>query len=59
MAGTSAPHFMNVRIAVGAQYRMETLYFWMISHQRPWCGVSGVPSYRTDVVALARAPYTM
>src|SRR5438046_8180006 len=30
--GYSAPHFMNVRIAVGAQERIETLYFSMIDH---------------------------
>src|SRR3954449_10320906 len=43
-AGISSPHFMNVRIAVGAVYSWLTLYFWMISQNRPWCGVSGVPS---------------
>src|SRR6478736_1599659 len=47
--GISDPHFMNVRIAVGAQYRMLTRYFSMISHHRPLCGVSGVPSYITLV----------
>src|SRR5581483_4163414 len=26
-SGNSVPHFMNVRIAVGAQYRIVTLYF--------------------------------
>src|SRR6478752_5897069 len=35
LAGISSPHFMHVRIAVGAVYRIETLYFSMISHQRP------------------------
>src|SRR5690606_20304659 len=40
-AGMASPHFMNVRIAVGAVYRMLTLYFSMISHQRPSCGVLG------------------
>src|SRR3954451_1684112 len=34
-SGISEPHFMKVRIAVGAQYRMFTLYFSMISHHRP------------------------
>src|SRR5690554_5686716 len=43
-AGIDSPHFMKVRIAVGAVYRMVTLYFSMISHQRPSCGVLGVPS---------------
>src|ERR671934_597355 len=32
--GYSGPHFMNVRMAVGAQYRIETLYFSMIDHHR-------------------------
>src|SRR5919202_4891714 len=31
----------------------------MISHQRPWCGVFGVPSYMTHVAPLASGPYTM
>src|SRR6478735_9034018 len=44
LPGISSPHFMHVRIAVGAVYRMDTLYFSMISHHRPRCGVSGVPS---------------
>ena len=56
LSGYSEPHFMKVRIAVGAQYRMFTLCFSMISHQRPLCGVSGVPSYITDVVPLASGP---
>src|SRR4029077_11212453 len=28
-AGTWSPHFMNVRIAVGAVYRIVTPYCWM------------------------------
>ena len=55
-SGMSAPHFMNVRITVGAQYSRVILCFSMISHQRPLCGVSGVPSYITDVVPLASGP---
>src|ERR1035437_5137403 len=47
LPGTSSPHFMKVRIAVGAVYKTVTPYFSMISHQRPWCGLSGVPSYIT------------
>jgi hypothetical protein len=35
---------MNVRMAVGAVYRIVTLCFSMISQKRPRCGVSGVPS---------------
>ena len=57
--GSSAPHFMNVRIAVGAQYRIETLYFSMIDHQRSLSGKSGVPSYMTPVVPFANGPKTM
>src|SRR3954454_8296393 len=33
-AGSSVPHFMKVRMAVGAVYRMVTPYFSTISHQR-------------------------
>src|SRR5690625_24482 len=58
-AGMSRPHRMKVRILVGAQYSTVTPYFCTISHQRPRCGVSGVPSYSTEVVALASGPYTM
>ena len=47
---------MNVRITVGAVYRIVTRYFSTISHQRPRCGVSGVPSYMTDVARLASGP---
>src|SRR5438067_9081270 len=35
LAGSSVPHFMNVRMAVGAVYRMVTPYFSTISHHRP------------------------
>ena len=55
-SGISEPHFMKVRIAVGAQYKIVTRYFSMISHQRPLCGVSGVPSYITDVAPFASGP---
>ena len=34
LAGSSGPHFMNVRIAVGAVYRMVTPYFSTISQKR-------------------------
>src|SRR5665213_2274524 len=56
LAGSSAPHFMNVRMAVGAQYRMVTPYRSMIDHQRSRPGVSGVPSYITEVAPLASGP---
>ena len=55
-AGTSSPHFMKVRIVVGAVYRIVTSYSCTISHQRPRCGVSGVPSYITEVARLASGP---
>src|SRR3954468_7322106 len=55
-AGMSSPHFMQVRIAVGAVYSSVTPYFWTISHQRPWCGVSGVPSYITWVAPFESGP---
>src|SRR4029079_5446501 len=56
LPGCSDPCFMNARIAVGAQYRTVTLYSSMIDHQRSHPGVSGEPSYRRPVVALARGP---
>src|SRR5262245_53900422 len=40
-SGSFVPHFMNVRIAVGAVYRIVTLYFSMSDHQRSRPGVSG------------------
>ena len=43
-SGKSVPHFMNVRIAVGAVYRMVTPYFSAIAHSRSLSGVSGLPS---------------
>src|SRR5690625_5938700 len=33
--GSSSPHFITVRMAVGAVYRIVTPYFCTISHQRP------------------------
>ncbi|CAM5488339.1 hypothetical protein STENM327S_08998 [Streptomyces tendae] len=42
-AGMSSPHFMNVRIAVGAVYRIVTPYFCTISQNRPWCGCPAAP----------------
>ncbi|RPK55662.1 hypothetical protein EES44_27995 [Streptomyces sp. ADI96-15] len=56
LAGMSSPHFMNVRMAVGAVYSSVTPYFWTFSQNRPWCGVSGVPSYMTWVAPLASGP---
>src|SRR5213083_2495185 len=58
-AGYSAPHFMNVRIAVGAQSRIENQSFALIVHQRSLSGKSGVPSYMTPVVPLASGAKTM
>jgi hypothetical protein len=47
---------MNARIAVGAQYRIVTWYSSMIDHQRSQAGVSGEPSSRRPVVAVASWP---
>ena len=56
--GCSSPHFIHVRIRVGAVYKIVTPYFSMISKMRPLCGVSGVPSYITCVAPLISGPYT-
>ena len=37
-SGYWVPHFMNVRMAVGAQYRMLTPYRSMIDHHRSLSG---------------------
>src|SRR6476661_1171704 len=52
----SVPHFMKVRIAVGAVYSVVTLYVSTIDHQRSLFGWSGLPSYMTDVAPLASGP---
>src|SRR5690625_7274746 len=52
-AGFSRPHFIKGRMLEGAQYKMVTPYFSTISHQRPRCGVAGVPSWSSELVALA------
>src|SRR3954447_965317 len=57
--GTSSPHFMNVRIVVGAVYRIEIFYFSIMFHQRCSSGLFGTPSYMNDVARLASGPYTM
>src|SRR5688500_16425412 len=51
--GRSSPHFMKVRIAVGAVYRIVTPYSSTIDHQRSRPPASGVPSYITCVAPLA------
>src|SRR5947209_1463813 len=51
--GMSAPHFMNVRIVVGAVYRIEILYFSIMLHQRCSSGLFGTPSYMNDVARFA------
>src|SRR3954447_22590385 len=55
-SGNSVPHFMNVRMAVGAVYRIVTPYFSATAHSRSLPGVSGVPSYITDVAPLVSGP---
>src|SRR5690348_17956464 len=59
LAGMSSPHFIIVRISVGAVYRIVTPYSCTISQNRPRCGVSGVPSYITWEAPLDSGPYTM
>src|SRR5439155_25469837 len=54
--GSCGPHFMNLRMAVGAVYRMVTLYVSMIDQNRSRPGWSGVPSYMTDVAPLVSGP---
>src|ERR1700759_837012 len=56
LAGMSSPHFMNIRITVGAQYKIVTLYLLTISHHRPRSGVSGFPSSTPEVRPLAGGP---
>src|SRR3954469_26076818 len=52
----SRPHFMCGVSAVGAVYRMSTLFLSMIDHQRPGSGKFGTPSYITPVVPLHSGP---
>ena len=59
LAGSWSPHFMNVRIAVGAVYMIVTPYFSTISQNRSSAGWFGTPSYITCVAPLASGPYTM
>src|SRR3954451_4269926 len=39
-SGYCVPHFMKVRMAVGAQYRIVTPYFSMMDHHRSLSGKS-------------------
>src|SRR5437588_8032989 len=54
--GMSSPHFMNVRMVVGAVYRIEISYFSIMFHQRCSSGLFGTPSYMNDVARLAKGP---
>ena len=54
--GNSSPHFIHVRINVGAVYKIVTPYFSINSKMRPLWGVSGVPSYITWVAPLISGP---
>src|SRR6476646_2211865 len=56
LAGSSDPHFMNVRIAVGAVYSTVTPYFSTIAQKRSLPGKLGTPSYITVVAPLASGP---
>src|ERR671932_2914805 len=55
-AGYSLPHFMNVRMAVGAVYRIVTPYFSTIDQKRSLSGKSGDPSYSTQAAPLVIGP---
>src|SRR5207237_9552178 len=48
LSGKSVPHFMNVRIAVGAVDRLVTPYFSAMAQSRSLPGVSGVRSWITE-----------
>src|SRR3954453_602465 len=54
--GIFPPPFMNVRMVVGAVYRMEILYFSIMFHQRCSSGLFGTPSYMNEVARLASGP---
>src|SRR3982750_1073630 len=56
LAGMSSPHFIIVRISVGAGDRIVAPYLGTSSQNRPRCGVSGVPSYITWVAPLDSGP---
>src|SRR6478735_2990030 len=56
LAGSSDPHFMNVRIAVGAVYSTVTPYFSTIAQKRSLPGKLGTPSYITVLAPLASGP---
>src|SRR4030088_2392813 len=56
LAGYSLPQRMNVRIAVGAVYRMLTPYFSTIDQKRSLSGKWGEPSYMTHAAPLASGP---
>src|SRR6185369_11023617 len=57
LAGCSSPARMNERIAVGAVYRIVTLYFSMIDQMRSGAGWFGTPSYMTAVAPHRSGPY--
>src|SRR5206468_10016475 len=51
--GYASPHFMKVRIAVGAVQMIVIPYFSTMRQKRSLSGQSGVPSYMTVVAPLA------
>jgi hypothetical protein len=54
----ASPVFMNILMAVGAVYRIDTPYFSIMDHQRPRSGKSGEPSYSMLVAPRQSGPYT-
>src|SRR5690349_337992 len=55
----SRPKLISERIAVGAVYKIFTLYFCTISHIRPEFGQVGTPSNSKDVAPDNKGPYTI
>ena len=53
------PKAIRLLIAVGAVYKMLTLYLSMISQKRPASGNVGIPSNISDVAPALNGPYTI
>src|SRR5215467_11659650 len=56
-AGQTSPHLMKARMAVGAVYKMFTLYLSTMAQNRSGSGWFGAPSYMRVVAPLSRGPY--
>src|SRR5690606_13068527 len=55
----SSPKAINERIAVGAVYKMFTLYLSTISQYLPASGNVGIPSNINEVAPCESGPYTI